>query len=243
MGRSFNLTLFIPYDSIMKLKTALLAIASATFLLAGSTAFAVITVNLSFDSESLAIGTTGTFSISGSATSTSGAAGGWTTASNGMGAPAASLGSGKYFELKTVSLDSTPSMNYNNAPFTQNMVGQSLIYFDASLGGYSSLTIYGSTTLYPVGALFEIGNGTTDYVSGTFIVEYSNVGAFTTGDLSGSFGSDGVGTNVDLIVAAAVPEPSAYAAMAGLAALGLAAVRRRRVGRSIPARKVIVPNA
>ena len=65
----------------------------------------------------------------------------------------------------------------------------------------------------------------SDTVSGTFI----SAGTYTAGQLNTFFGGSGVFTGGSVIVASsAIPEPSTYAALAGLFVIGFAAVRRRR---------------
>jgi hypothetical protein len=219
----------IQFAHFMKLKATFCAMASAAFLLIGVPAFAVITVNLTFDAESLAVGTTGTFTISGGATSNAGLLSGWSTSSN-EGGPASALASDTFFSLSVVTLDATPSVTYNGGAFTPNMVGQNFLDFDKSMyGPYNNFTINGSSTLSPGGALFQIGNGTTDFISGTFTVSNSNIEAFTIANLNSTFGtSNTFASNIQLVVASVVPEPSSFAGVAGLAALAFGAGRRRR---------------
>lgn len=197
----------------MKFKTLLLTAALAA-VATGSNAFAQIVLNLSFDENSLAANTTGTFSISGSATSSVGSSNGWqTSTSGGVGGPVG------WFTLQVLTANFPGSgLTYDEAAFIPGMVNSNLIW----LSGGSSFRIAGSSTSNPAEAVFQIGNGTTDVLSGTFKVGSSTgIGSLDIAALNMSIG------NVT-VTASAVPEPATFASLAGAVTLGFAALRRRR---------------
>jgi len=61
------------------------------------------------------------------------------------------------------------------------------------------------------------------------------VGIYGGGGTQGGFGSDFMTPAIDNFSVSAIPEPSTYAAIAGAAALGLAAWQRRRSAKSTAA--------
>ncbi|MCU0792865.1 MAG: hypothetical protein MUE42_08460 [Opitutaceae bacterium] len=85
--------------------------------------------------------------------------------------------------------------------------------------GLSSSTAFGTYTIF-------------DSATSVSYTSISNLGlenfAFLGGDRNAYFQFSDGGTNLQVVVASAIPEPSAFAVLAGLAALGFSATRRRR---------------
>lgn len=202
----------------MKFKTLLVAAAFATVLI-GSNAFAQIVLNLSFDENSLAANTTGSFSISGSATSFSGSSNGWQTSGAGD--------STGWFTLQVLTANlPVAGLTYNGETFTSAMVNSNLIW----MGGGNNFRIAGTDTSNPMEAVFQIGNGTTDVLSGTFKVgSAAGIGSLDIAALNMSIGNVIVTASTS-----AVPEPATYAALAGGVILGITVLRRRRRSSASP---------
>ena len=194
--------------------TALFRIAAVCATLFGaSNAFALIIVNFTFDQSNLVVGGTGTFTLSGSATATGGGSQSWQATEPGD--------TEGWFTLNAITVNTHGVAITNNGnPFTPQLEGQQ--FFNA--GGGTSLLLNGQLTP-PSPNLLVIGNGTTDFISGTFQIMDSpnteNPGSFTIEDLNVP------GTRYT-VNASAVPEPATYSVLAGAAVMGLACVRRRR---------------
>ncbi|CAM2801476.1 PEP-CTERM sorting domain-containing protein [Rariglobus hedericola] len=184
-------------------------------LFTGSNAFAVILVNLTFDQNSVQLGTTGTFTISGSATSGgSTSSNGWQTYSNG--APGNLV---QWLNVFVVTESLPVGVTIGSQTFNPSMVGSNLV----NLGGSNNFRLASPSTNYGFSDVLQIGNGTTDQISGTFILSGSETGidSLTVADFNMNIG------NVT-VTASAVPEPATYGVLAGAAVLGLACIRRRR---------------
>lgn len=188
-----------------------IAAVCAAFL-AGSNAFAAIFFNLTFDENTLALNTTGTFTLSGSASNPgTGSSSGWQ-----MMGPGETEG---WFTLQAVTFSTNgANVTLDGNAYTPNMAGSQILW----MGGGNGFLIAGPGTNFAHNNLLEIGNGTTDYISGTFRVSNSsNIGSLSIADLN-------VAINNVSMTAAAVPEPAAFAALAGFAVLGFVGLRRRR---------------
>jgi hypothetical protein len=188
------------------------AVCSALF--AGSNAFAVILVNLTFDENSVALNSTGTFTISGSGTSGGTTSNGWQDFSNG--APGQSV---QWFNVRVVTATAPEAgITIGNQAFIPSLEGSNLI----NLGGGNNFRLASPSTNYGFGDVLQIGNGTTDQITGTFrISDATNIGSLSVADLNMNIGSV-------TVTASVVPEPATYGALVGVAALGLAGLRRRR---------------
>ena len=106
----------------MRTKESVFALAS--LILVAQLAFGPISLERVFDNDDLDLNNTGTFSISGSATSDTSANDGWITSSVRPSTQIDFFG-GVVFEVS--SLTNTPSLIYNGSAFTESMVGNSLI--------------------------------------------------------------------------------------------------------------------
>ncbi|MDP0501247.1 MAG: PEP-CTERM sorting domain-containing protein [Verrucomicrobiota bacterium JB022] len=183
--------------------------------------FAALTIELSFDSTDFAMGTTGTFAISGTHTPTGSAQGsGYYTLdlAHGMSAGSASS-SGFDLSLQSTSLTGTAS--YDSTPFTFN---GAKFYFmvDEMMTGeqvYLSVNLLSDSSVAGL-----VGQPLTIDLEGTFEID-SSYGSINLEDLYNSYGDGGVTVGAASPV---VPEPSTYAALAGLATLAFAAFRRRK---------------
>ena len=198
------------FTSIALLRLA--AVCAAVFV--GSNAFATIFVNLTFDENSLALNTTGTFTISGSGTSGGSSSNGWQTFSSG--APGQSV---QWFNVQVLTATGPEAgVTIGAQAFVLSMAGSNLI----NLGGGNSFRLASQDINYGFEDLLQIGNGTTDQITGTFKISDANgSGSLNVSDLNMTIG------NV-VVSASAVPEPSTYAALAGAGVMGFACLRRRR---------------
>ncbi|WP_269540216.1 PEP-CTERM sorting domain-containing protein [Cerasicoccus fimbriatus] len=193
-----------------------------------ATSYGVLNLSLNFNEDSLNFGTTGTFSLSGSATSSNTSLSRFLT--NNSGAPANTLAAGR-FALTVTGLSTTPSATYNGNPVDYSTwVGTDMI--EMYPDGLNLFSFFGFDTQTVPNQLVQIGNGTTDSITGTFSISTSptDAGTFSLSLLDGaSIGTaaDGVSRNVD-ITSAVVPEPSTYAIIAGLGIFGVTFWRRMR---------------
>ena len=195
--------------------TALFRIAAVcAALFTASNAFAVILVNLTFDENSVQLESTGTFTISGSGTSGSTSSNGWQNFSSG--APGGPI---TWFNVRVVTA-TTPlaGVTIGSQSFIPSLEGSNLI----NLSGGNSFRLASPSTNYSFNDLLQIGNGTTDQITGTFrISDATGIGSLSVADLNMNIGSV-------TVTASVVPEPATYSVLAGVAVMGLACVRRRR---------------
>ena len=104
-------------------------------------------------------------------------------------------------------------VNFN---ITLNASGSSVDFTDSFWSSNQSWLVFDNATNPSIAALFALGTITTDSNG----VSYSAYGSFSTSQ---------IGNDIYLTwTAGAIPEPSALATLAGLGALGLAAIRRRK---------------
>lgn len=119
-------------------------------------------------------------------------------------------------------------------------VGSTIVLNSAALGG----TVFTSSTFYTFGLQVDpnSGNGSISFTGSIFNASNGNtIGSFgAINDASAIFGGTTVGlrlgtqgnvnnfTRADNFTLTTVPEPSAFAVLGGVAALGFAALRRRR---------------
>jgi hypothetical protein len=137
--------------------------------------------------------------------------------------PLGSTGGGDtegWFTLQAVTF-STNGVNVtlDGNAYTPTMAGSQMLW----MGGGNGFLIAGPETNYQNTNLLQIGNGTTDVISGTFkVTNSSSIGSLGIADLNVAIGQVSM-------TAAVVPEPATYGVLAGGMALALVCVRRRRV--------------
>lgn len=183
---------------------------------------AAMSLNLVFDNNNLSVGNTGTFSISGATTSSSGSSVYWVTqSSNG---PTDLMTTSGQLLFNVLSVTNAPTLTYNGNTVTQSMTGSNFLTFSGA-GGMPNNAAYidGPNTASSTNALFKIGNGTTDAITGTFqITSSTGLGSLTLQDLNTTFGDDASHQpNVNLSASAA-PEPASLALLllGGVALVG-----------------------
>lgn len=183
-------------------------------LLAGSNAFAVILVNLTFDQNSVEVNSTGTFTISGSGSTGGTSSNGWQDFSSGS--PGQSV---QWFNVRVLTaIAPIAGITIGNQVFTPSLEGSNLI----NLGGGNNFRLASPSTNYSFNDVLQIGNGTTDQITGTFrISDATNIGSLSVADLNMNIGAV-------TVTASVVPEPATYGVLAGAMVLGLAGMRRRR---------------
>lgn len=185
-------------------------VAVCAALFAGSNAFAVLLLNLTFDDNTLAVNSTGTFTLSGSGTSFSSSSSGWQA-----NEPGSTAG---WFTLYALTVDTHGVDITNNGTFFSPNIANSQFFY---AGGGTGLVLNGAIINSSTNTL-QIGNGTTDFISGTFRISSSpGLGSLGIADLNQT------GTRYT-VTASPVPEPATYPVLAGVAVLGFACVRRRR---------------
>ncbi len=175
---------------------------------------------------------TGTLTLSGANTYTG------ATTVNTLALSGGSLASGSYAIANGATFDTSVLASYDLSAVALTLG------LDAATGG---LFTAGSTTV-SLGGSLSLNFSTSSLVAGTTynLLDYgSHSGAFSTVDLIGSIGgtlarsgdvwtgsSGGFAFSFDeadgVLTVSAIPEPSAFAALAGLAGLGLVGARRRR---------------
>ncbi len=157
--------------------------------------------------RSAAITSISAVSVSGGATMRSASTG---TTSIFDGTPSLSLSGGATFDLDNAAVQSFSSLTVGmgDGIIDFSGAGGELTFGGGSLGGSGNLSV----SNYTNGSVIRIAN-----LGGADLARIT-IDGFSAGYLT----TAGEGTLV------AVPEPSTYAAMAGAAALGLAAYRRRR---------------
>ncbi|MDP0501245.1 MAG: PEP-CTERM sorting domain-containing protein [Verrucomicrobiota bacterium JB022] len=188
-----------------------------------SQSFAALSIDLSFDSTEISQATTGTYTITGSFIVNgygSGSGVFFTPLPQGGMSETATV-SDFYLSLQSTSLSGTAE--YDSTPFVFqganfNFTLDSMMFGD-SISFYGDLTSDSDTSVLWTQLL------TVD-LSGTFEVSYLS-GNPNPEAISGSYANDAFVVN-GAAPAPAVPEPSTYAALAGLATLAFAAFRRRK---------------
>ena len=102
----------------------------------------------------------------------------------------------------------------------------------ASIGDLAKLTFAGTSTAGSISLSFtgtETVGSVFNSISGTYLAAGTG---YTATQLNGLFTGNAIFTGSGLLtIASAIPEPSTYAALAGLGMLGFAAYRRRRAAR------------
>ncbi|MDB6113554.1 MAG: autotransporter, partial [Lacunisphaera sp.] len=116
-------------------------------------------------------------------------------------------------------LNVSGALNFNGSPvtidlFTVNGSGSAATatFFDPAVSSQYLLASAGSITGFTSASINTIG--------------------FTNSFSGGAFSASAVGNNLYLNYTAAIPEPATFAALVGLAGLGLVALRRRRIARA-----------
>ncbi|MDB6165959.1 MAG: hypothetical protein JWQ83_1099, partial [Lacunisphaera sp.] len=116
-------------------------------------------------------------------------------------------------------LNVSGALNFNGSPvtidlFTVNGSGSAATatFFDPAVSSQYLLASAGSITGFTSASINTIG--------------------FTNSFSGGAFSASAVGNNLYLNYTAAIPEPATFAALVGLAGLGLVVLRRRRIARA-----------
>lgn len=134
------------------------------------------------------------------------------------------------YELRATSLINKFSFAFNSTGFQ----GVSMKFISAQMGASASTinwsySINGGTNVTSLGSSTAISSGATQYTVDLSAITglNNNVDAVIIGQFAGVTSAQF--DNVQILgTATAIPEPSAFAALAGVAALGLVAARRRR---------------
>lgn len=201
-----------------------------------ASAQADFSVTLSFDDGTLNNGSTGTFSISGFATSIQGGSSGWSAGASSNNFAGDNLPANSAISFTATSVANDPGFTFGGNSWNQSIVGNSFLRFSSNNfgAGTTSFSISGDSTLQGGFSQIElqIGNGTTDAFTGTFSISSTNgaPGSVTPTDLEGQqFGTEfGTTDNTNVeISTVVVPEPSTYALLTGSAFLAFTLIRRR----------------
>ncbi|MEP4077358.1 beta strand repeat-containing protein [Haloferula sp.] len=133
---------------------------------------AAIEVELTFDSASLATSTTGTFRISGDATSNASSPSGWFLLVQEV-PPSQRLADGGelLFDMSYATDVDQPSIQFDGESFELGADGNMRFTKPGAFFNAVQLLIGGASTT--IGAPFQIGNGTTDAIVGTFSITSS----------------------------------------------------------------------
>jgi hypothetical protein len=190
-------------------------LAAGVLLLCASSASASLTLSLGFIDDSFIVGRTGTFTLSGTHN--------WgertSTASGYNYVLPISINDGYYASDFYLELESTSISGTLGSAGSELDPDSLTLVFDSNAGYEHVMRISGS--LFDTLAMDVTGTSTVN-VSGTFMITYLEGSALGPEDLADDYsGTYVVSTQV-------VPEPSTYAALAGVAVLGLALVRNRR---------------
>lgn len=142
--------------------------------------------------------------------------------------------------------NSTSNVSFNTRERTNlstDLLGTDGQWTNLSVGSYTGIGYFQSNTTYTLAMTLMVDSGILNYTTAISGGNFSNW-AYTVSDASPSTlnfdmlvfrlggGSNQVNTiNFNSFTVSQIPEPSTYAAMFGLAALGLVAYRRRRAAK------------
>lgn len=189
------------------------------------------TINLATQpSTSNALGTaTNTGVYAGNSVGRDGIFSGTSTSNNSVGVQIGGLSAGTYDIYVT-------ARNTNTGQQANNGYSQTVLVGAGALGNFDFSSYISSTLTYPSNAntalYTEAWVAGQNYVKLSIVLtagQYLNLAVDGT-NTGGSGDTRGFLNSVQIVNTSAIPEPSSYAALGGLAALGLAVANRRRRG-------------